>query len=184
MSHPSAPSSVQKSNAGSYPDLCALVQAMPDPLVLIDEEYRIVAANSAYGALHGVSPSQIVGNRCHAISHGKDRPCHEYGEACPHQSVFQNLQSQEVVHHHCDGHGGHHPVRIHGEAVPLHSGRYLLAERIEQIQPAPSAAAETNVRPHTPSSPAEHPDWLPGESPVFRQALSDLHRAAKSDAAI
>ncbi len=172
-------------NSCLYPDLSALVQAVPDPLVLIDEEYRIVAANAAYGTLHGVCPTQIVGNRCYAISHGKDRPCHEFGEACPHQRVFQTGQSQEVLHHHCDGHGGHHSVHIHGEAVPLSSGHYLLAERIRQVNPPNSPSAESRSTHAAPSPLTElTANWVPGESPRFRQTLNDIHRAAQSDAPI
>lgn len=179
MPHPST--ELDEPAAHPYPDLAALVQAVPDPLVLIDENYRIVAANGAYGTLHGVCPTQIIGERCHAVSHGKDRPCHEYGEACPHQSVFQSQQSQDVFHQHCDGHGGHHRVHIHGEAVPLRSGHYLLAERIRQIEP-PQPTTESNAAPAL--SPNPMGDWMPGESPAFRQALEDIHRAAKTDATI
>jgi len=37
---------------------------------------------------------------CHAVSHHSTRPCHENGEQCPHQALFEHGEAVEVLHTH------------------------------------------------------------------------------------
>jgi signal transduction histidine kinase len=60
-----------------------LVDAMPDAIRLIDEDYRIVLVNAAYGAQLQRSGESFVGTPCYASSHGRSEPCVPTLIACP-----------------------------------------------------------------------------------------------------
>ena len=61
-------------------DLQSLVDSHDQPFVVIDQDYRIMAVNSAYERAYGVSREQAVGLPCYKVSHNNDAPCHESGE--------------------------------------------------------------------------------------------------------
>ena len=69
-------------------ELQSLIDVQENPFVLIDENYRIVAANHAYCDNYGLDKNAVVGRRCHEVSHLSAVPCHMNGEDCPHQEVF------------------------------------------------------------------------------------------------
>ncbi|MDR3394725.1 MAG: PAS domain-containing protein, partial [Parasulfuritortus sp.] len=67
-------------------ELQDLIEANDQPFVVIDSEYRIVAANQRYCRSYGAVLKDVLNRRCYEISHHSDRPCHENGEDCPHQA--------------------------------------------------------------------------------------------------
>ncbi|MBP8310102.1 MAG: sigma-54-dependent Fis family transcriptional regulator [Burkholderiaceae bacterium] len=146
----------------------AWVDLHDDPLVLIDSQYTIIAANRAYAAAYGAEIASVVGRKCHSVSHRSDEPCHRHGEDCPHRTVFATGRPAEVVHVHFD-HAGH-PDKVRLSAQPLHSdGRVLfMAERIRRV-PQQSRAAYAD---------------LVGLSPAFTTMMRELADAAGSDIAV
>ena len=146
----------------------AWVDLHEDPLVLIDSQYTIMAANQAYAAAYGGEIASVVGQKCHAVSHRSDEPCHRHGENCPHRTVFATGRPAEVVHVHFD-HAGH-PDKVRLSAQPLHSeGQVLfMAERIRRV-PQQSRAAYAD---------------LVGLSPAFTTMMRELADAAGSDIAV
>lgn len=146
----------------------AWVDLHEDPLVLIDSQYTIIAANQAYAAAYGGEIASVVGRKCHAVSHRSDEPCHHHGEDCPHRTVFATGRPAEVVHVHFD-HAGH-PDKVRLSAQPLHSDGQVLfmAERIRRV-PQQSRAAYAD---------------LVGLSPAFTTMMRELADAAGSDIAV
>lgn len=143
----------------------ALIEARADPFVLIDKRYRIVAANTRYAALYGLTPAQIEGFHCHQVSHHRDTPCHEHGEACPLKAVMERGEPTEVVHVHYGCGARQDVVRIHGYPVRL-GNELLLGESIAPLQSRPLAATAAD-------------DALQGSSTSFVAALAELARAAR-----
>jgi two-component system response regulator AtoC len=140
------------------------------PTVIIDRDYKIVAANRNYCELHGVSAAEIVGRRCHEVSHHSDVPCHLNGEQCPHQEVFASNRACEVLHTHFDAHGQPDHVRI--KAKPLSDGAQplYLMETIQRLAPRFELSCE-EMR-------------MVGRSPALLACIENLSIAAKSDAAV
>ena len=64
------------------PELASFLEGLPEPRIIVDSDYRVVAANRAYRDSYS-SGEEVVGRRCHEVSHGYDRPCDESGESCP-----------------------------------------------------------------------------------------------------
>ncbi len=62
--------------------LATWLEALAQPHVLFDAQYRIVAANSATSRSLGEMPS-VLGRTCYAVSHRSSVPCDQAGEACP-----------------------------------------------------------------------------------------------------
>lgn len=147
-----------------------LLEAHDQPFVVIDEHYRIVAANRRYCLAHGVGPSDIIGRHCHEVSHHSPRPCHENGEQCPHQAVFASGRATEALHTHFEGADKTSRVRI--KAHPIHGadGRRYLGEVVYTLDADLPLACE-DMR-------------MVGHSPAFLSCVDNLARAADSEASI
>ena len=114
-------------------DLQSLVDSHEKPFVVIDNEYRIMAVNSAYERSYGVTRDQAVGQPCYKISHNNDAPCHESGEDCPHVNLFEIGKRDSCMHVHHDA--DHRMCQVRVTAYPLYgsSGELFMGELIEEI---------------------------------------------------
>lgn len=154
----------------SAQELQSLIDVQDNPFVLIDEHYRIVAANRAYCTNYGVDQDDIVGRRCHEVSHLSDVPCHMSGEDCPHREVFRSGRVHEVVHTHFDRHNRQEFVRIKGHPVSGANGSRYLGEAIFRI----AGSDELDCKDMQ----------MIGSSPAFLACLDHLSRAADTEASI
>lgn len=152
------------------PELQSLIDAQENPFVLIDEHYRIVAANRAYCLNYGVSGSDVMGRLCHEVSHLSSVPCHQNGEDCPHREVFRSGRMHEVVHIHFDRHHQKEYVRIKGHPISGGEGRRYLGEAIFPMTGSEKASCKEMQ--------------MIGSSPAFLSCLGHLSRAAKSEAQV
>lgn len=153
----------------------ALLQSLIDihdhPFVLIDDHYRIVAANDAYRRIYGLqSDHELLGKYCFEISHHHQEPCHLHGEECPHRQVFEKRTSCVVWHTHFDPQGRPEKVRIHGHLIDQGNGHYLLGEAVQRQD-----CQDIN----TPCI-----GHMVGQSPQFRVMVKHLEKAAASNLSI
>ncbi|MCE5394621.1 MAG: sigma 54-interacting transcriptional regulator [Acidithiobacillus sp.] len=142
-----------------------------NPMVVIDEAYRIVAANRAYRERYGVSAADLIGRRCHEVSHHSDVPCHMRGEDCPHQAVFRSGEPLEVRHVHYDPLGNAEHVRIRGHVLRDFRGKTFLAEEIIRLPREKSDITCKEMR-------------MVGRSPAFLRCLHHIEMAARTDASV
>ncbi len=127
-------------NAFDKPSCEQIINIMPDPFVIIDSDYRIVAANIAYQRRYDMSCDKIVGRRCYEVSHHSAVPCHEHGEHCPLQSVFQNGLPTQVMHVHYDSHDREEYVQLHANPLFDAHGKVLyIGETIYPVTQAMDA---------------------------------------------
>ncbi|AEK59068.1 PAS domain-containing protein [Acidithiobacillus caldus] len=152
-------------------ELESALNIQQNPMVLIDRDYRIVAANRAYREAYGVRREEIVGKHCHEISHHSPIPCHMRGEDCPHQAVFRTGQAHEVRHIHYDQNNHAEHVRIRGHVLHDPSGRTYLGEEIIRLPPQDDAITCNDLR-------------MVGKSPAFLRCLHHIEMAARTDASI
>ncbi len=148
----------------------SIVETHEQPFLIIDRDYRIVAVNSAYERTYRLDAGQVVGQLCYELTHGNERPCHEYGEDCPHlRIIHEGERNCTCTHIHHDNDNA--VSQVHIKAYPLHmgEGEVYLGEAIERI---PEIAH------------AREPARMVGESPAFMRLLSLLKLAAMSDAPI
>ncbi len=147
-----------------------LIDAHDQPFVVIDAQYRIVAANRRYQLRYGVDALDIVNRRCHEVSHHCDQPCHEVGEACPHLALFRDGVEVEVLHTHYHGDGQTERTRIRGYAIRGENGEVYLGEILYPLEVDVDLGCEA-MR-------------MVGHSPAFLACIDNLARVADCDASV
>ena len=151
-------------------ELQSIIDAQDNPFVLIDENYTIVSANRAYCETYGISEEDIVGCKCHKVSHHSDVPCHQNGEDCPHKQVFETGMPHQVLHIHYDKHDRQDRVRIKGSPVRGSDGELYLGEAVFRL--AQSSDLDCGEQ------------GIMGKSPAFLAFLEQLTRAAETTASV
>ena len=153
-----------------FADLTSLIEINERPLVVIDRDYRIVAANSAYCRQYGMERAEVLQRRCHEVSHHSPRPCHENGELCPHLTLFASGEGCEVLHTHYDGEGRASRARIKGHPIRGEDGSLYLAEVLHPLEADLPLGCE-DMR-------------MVGHSPAFLACIDNLARAAEAEASV
>jgi PAS domain S-box-containing protein len=96
--------------------LQTVIDAIPDVLLVIDPDYRIVLANRAARELAGgIDPTGCL--TCHQLSHHRDLPCAGKDEPCPLRQVVATKAPVAVTHTHYDAEGKESFVEV--TAVPV-----------------------------------------------------------------
>lgn len=116
------------------PNCEQIIDMLPEPFVVIDRNYNIVAANSAYLERYGKCRDNVVGHHCYAISHRSDVPCSQHGEHCPLESVFATGQPLHVMHVHYDRESKEEYVQIQAAPIRGDDGEVLyMGEYIQAV---------------------------------------------------
>jgi transcriptional regulator with GAF, ATPase, and Fis domain len=150
------------------PELVAFLEALPEPHILFDAQYRILAANAAYRAQFAPRGS-VIGRTCHDVSHGFSVPCDQAGESCPMARARRSGQRERVLHLHHTPQG---EAYVNIELVPLRGADGQPAYFIEKMEPL-------NVARSTPAT-----RGLIGRSPAFQEMLALVARVGPSEAAV
>lgn len=151
-------------------ELQDLIDANDQPFVVIDRDYRIVAANQRYCATYGTTSDAIVGQHCYAVSHHASRPCHENGEECPHRALFEDGEAVEVLHTHFHADDQPERTRIRGHALRGVDGERYLGEQLFPLEADIGTDCDAMQ--------------MVGQSPVFLSCVDNLARVAESEASI
>jgi len=110
----------------SKPSCDQIINILPDPFVVIDRDYNIIAANRNYLKHYGYSrPEEVVGRHCYEVSHHVDAPCSQHGEHCPLETVYETGQATQVMHIHYDRAGGEEHVQLHSNPLFDHDGNVM-----------------------------------------------------------
>ena len=158
-------------------ELVSFLEGLPDPHILLDDRYRILAANGAYrrqfgasGGTEGGAEGSVVGRTCHAVSHHASVPCDQAGESCPLAQARASGQRERVLHVHHTAQGEEY-VQI--ELAPVAGADGTTGFFVEKMVPLPVAA-----------QPVPSAQGLIGRSPAFQKMLGLVARVAPSRAAV
>lgn len=102
-------------------ELLALLDSFPEPKILLDKAYRIIAANSAYRREFGPR-RKVEGRACYELSHHYDKPCDQSGEYCPLRDTIDTGEPHRVLHVHHTSAGPEH-VEVEVSPVKDAAGR-------------------------------------------------------------
>ncbi len=148
------------------PALVSFLDSFVEPRIVIDGDYRIVAANRAYHETFGAK-EPLRGRYCYEVSHRFDRPCDEAGESCPLALARSSGSIQRVLHLHHTPRGEEH-VLVETAPILDHAGRpRYFVETVTVVRHASSRVAGQG---------------LVGRSPAFRRMLDRLMRVAPAEA--
>lgn len=113
--------------------LQTVIDTVPDGIRVIDEEFRIVKANSIYCQQVGAPRDKVVGAMCYASSHGRTERCPPTLVTCPLVEVFCDRKPLKCMHRHKNALGLEFPVEVHAAPLELADGRVLVIEAIRNL---------------------------------------------------
>jgi DNA-binding NtrC family response regulator len=149
-------------------ELISYLDTLPEPHILCDRDYRILAANKAYRRDYGGGHA-IVGQTCYAVSHRYNAPCDSAGETCPLRQSLLSGQRERVLHlHHTPA--GEAYVNI--ELAPVRAAHGEIAYFVEKMEALGVSHGLPDAR------------ALVGRAPAFRRMLELVARVAPSDATV
>jgi transcriptional regulator with PAS, ATPase and Fis domain len=155
-------------SARNLHELISFLVGLAEPRIVMDDQYRIVAANAAYQRDFG-GGRPVIGQCCYEVSHHFAVPCDQAGESCPLQGSRADGQSRRALHLHQTPRGEEH-VDVETTPVRDEDGRIrYYVETMRVVRHASSRAAAQG---------------LVGRSPAFKRMLELVTRAAPSEAAI
>jgi transcriptional regulator with PAS, ATPase and Fis domain len=145
--------------------LLSYLEHEPLPMIVLDPDYNILAANSAYQRQFAIADTPHIGHKCYQISHHYDVPCDQAGEHCPMKKALALRGPDRVLHIHHTPRG---PEHVDVELRPLFGAQGEVVAYVERLTTVRSASARAKA------------DGLVGQSPAFNQALAALQRVAPS----
>ncbi|NOQ69240.1 MAG: PAS domain-containing protein [Gammaproteobacteria bacterium] len=148
-------------------NLQSIIDASDNAFVIIDKDYKIVAANKAFCNTYDTDRKNIVGQKCHQISHHCDVPCHLNGEDCPHKKVFETKAPHQVLHIHYDHNHNEEHIRIKGSPIHGTDGELFLGETFFPIANSDDLGCNQQR--------------MLGTSPAFLACIEEMSGAATSD---
>ena len=150
------------------PELMSYLEGLPEPHILFDTQYRILAANAAYRRQFSPERS-VVGRTCYEVSHHFSVPCDQAGESCPLVKARESGQRERVLHLHHTPKGEEY---VNIELAPLLNAGGEQAFFIEKMEPLRVAQSQSAAQ------------GLIGRSPAFQQMLGLVARVAPSMATV
>ncbi len=150
------------------PELVSYLEGLPEPHILFDRRYRILAANAAYRRQFSPQTS-VVGRTCYEVSHHFSAPCDQSGESCPLARSRESGQRERVLHLHHTPHGESY---VDIELVPLRDASGEQAYFIEKIEPLRVAQGQPSAQ------------GLIGRSAAFQRMLELVSRVGPSQASV
>jgi transcriptional regulator with PAS, ATPase and Fis domain len=145
--------------------LISFLEHEVQPMIVLDPDYNILAANTAYQRQFGTAGKAYIGHKCFRISHHYDVPCDQAGEHCPMKKAFELKGPDRVLHIHHTPRG---PEHVDVELRPILDGERNVVAYVERLVTVRSASA----RPST--------EGLVGRADAFNVALSSVQRVAPS----
>ncbi|MBF0445925.1 MAG: sigma 54-interacting transcriptional regulator, partial [Magnetococcales bacterium] len=145
-----------------------VLSSIHDPAILLDLDYRILAANNAYLEDHAgkKNPTNL---HCYEVSHNYNRPCDQIGECCPLKVSAETGDSERMLHIHQSSRGREF---IDIEIRPVKDGTGETVYFLEILRPTLIASAEPTAV------------GLVGTAPAFNQMLELVHRVAPEQTSV
>jgi len=149
-------------------ELIAYLESAVEPAIVMDADYRIVAANAAYRREFG-GGQPIRGRTCYEVSHHFTVPCDQAGESCPLKQSLESGTPERVLHLHHTSRGEEH---VDVETTPIVDAAGQVVYFVEHLRRVRQAS----------SRPAAQ--GLVGRAPSFLRMLEQVVRVAGADAAV
>ena len=152
----------------SLPELLSFLDGLAESTIVMDADYRIVAANRAYTREFGQG-RPVSGRHCYEVSHGFTVPCDQAGESCPLRLSQESGQMQRVLHRHHTPRGEEH---VDVDTTPIRNQQGEVVYFVEILRVVKQAASRPTA------------EGLVGRSAAFNQMLALVMRVAPTAAAV
>lgn len=164
----SPPHDEQAGELTARPQVQALVSFLEheaQPMIVLDTDYRILAANTAYRRQFGAVRKPYLGQHCYQVSHGYGQPCDQAGEHCPMSRARETRGPDRVLHIHHTPRG---PEHVDVELRPILNEAREVVAYVERLCTVRSASARPSA------------EGLVGRAPAFNTALAAVQRVGPS----
>ncbi|MBW8368399.1 MAG: sigma 54-interacting transcriptional regulator [Arenimonas sp.] len=145
--------------------LLSYLEHESQPMIVLDPDYNILAANTAYQRQFGTVGKPYIGAKCYRVSHRYDVPCDQAGEHCPMKRALEMKGPDRVLHIHHTPRG---PEHVDVELRPILNAEREVVAYVERLTTVRSASARASA------------EGLVGQAPAFIAALSAVQRVAPS----
>jgi transcriptional regulator with PAS, ATPase and Fis domain len=162
---PTQPAHERSAPHPTVQSLISFLEHEVHPMIVLDPDYSILAANTAYRRQFGSSEQPFIGHKCYRISHHYDVPCDQAGEHCPMKKAQELRGPDRILHIHHTPRG---PEHVAVELRPIFDADGTITAYVERLEVVRSASAR-------PSD-----EGLVGRSAAFNQVLTALRRVAPS----
>ena len=98
--------------------LQTLIDAIPDGIRVIDDEFGVRLVNTPFLEMHGLAREEAVGRKCFEGSHRRREPCPAALETCPVQEILTSPRALRCVNRHVRGTDAR-PINVEVFAAPL-----------------------------------------------------------------
>jgi two-component system response regulator HydG len=143
-------------------ELLSLLDALAEPRILVDSDYKIMAANQAYRREFG-NPRSMIGRTCYEVSHHFNKPCDQCGESCPRQAAEKSGEASRVLHLHHTPRGEEY---VDVELIPIRGSDGKLAYFVETMNFLREIGRQADG------------SGMVGRSPAFNHMVEYINRAA------
>jgi len=155
-------------NMRAAPQVQALISYLEheaQPMIVLDPDYNILAANTAYRRQFGTTDKPYIGHKCYRVSHHYEVPCDQAGEHCPMQRALELKGPDRVLHIHHTPRGQEH---VDVELRPILDEAREVVAFVERLSTVRHASAGPSA------------DGLVGRAPAFNAALAAVQRVGPS----
>jgi two-component system NtrC family sensor kinase len=108
-----------------------ILETVDEGFIVIDRDFQIISANKAYCTQAGIGHDDIIGRKCHEISHGISRPCFEEDHSCAVRRTFETGEPHSEIHVHRNSKG--EPLYVETKSFPLRNASGNVTAAIEII---------------------------------------------------
>ncbi len=126
----------------------ALMEAIPDGVRVITDDYRVVAANRTFAELHGRDAEEVVGRPCYESSHARAEPCVPTLVTCPLVALRHDGERLKCLHRHVRSDGSAFAAEVTAVRIDLPDGagsRSYVVESIRSLEEKAQATQEQRL---------------------------------------
>jgi PAS domain S-box-containing protein len=102
-----------------------ILQYITDPVVLIDNDFKILWANKAFQNHSGYKTKKTIDNYCYRLTHHSETPCKLPNHLCPLVEVQKTGKAATVTHTHFDKKGNKLFIEIMAYPVNDENGKII-----------------------------------------------------------
>jgi PAS domain S-box-containing protein len=116
--------------------LQALIDAVPDGIRVIDENFITVNANTAYDDMLGIERGASIGQHCYRTSYGRDEPCPPTLITCPVHEIGRHPTPIKTMHDYVAADGSIVKVQVFAAPMVVEVGgetRRFVVESIRDL---------------------------------------------------
>ena len=114
--------------------LHAMVNAIPDGLRIVDQDYNMLLVNQMFCQQTGQPKKNWIGKKCYQATYNLDEPCPSELVTCPLEEIQKNGKAIKLIHHHTQASGDSLDVEIYAAPMTFEKDGQEITVMVESIR--------------------------------------------------